>query len=242
VYAGAKVAVIVPAYRESKLIEKTLAGIPPIADAIYVVDDASDDDTWETLCRVEDKRVSCLRHEQNLGVGAAIVSGYQKAISEGADILVVMAGDNQMDPADLPALLTPIAEGRASYVKGNRFRHRTRRAMPFGRRLAGKTLSALTRFTTGLNVDDTQCGYTALDARSAQALPLATLWPRYGYPNDLLALLAHGGFTVAEVPVRPVYADEKSGIRPWHALTIAGLIVKRWRELRSVPRSSKTPD
>jgi glycosyltransferase involved in cell wall biosynthesis len=226
VYAGAKVAVIVPAYRESKLIEKTLAGIPPIADAIYVVDDASDDDTWETLCRVEDKRVSCLRHEQNLGVGAAIVSGYQKAISEGADILVVMAGDNQMDPADLPALLTPIAEGRASYVKGNRFRHRTRRAMPFGRRLAGKTLSALTRFTTGLNVDDTQCGYTALDARSAQAL----------------ALLAHGGFTVAEVPVRPVYADEKSGIRPWHALTIAGLIVKRWRELRSVPRSSKTPD
>lgn len=227
-FAAAKVAVIVPAYREAALIGETLAGIPEWVDTIYVVDDASDDATWDTLTRIDNPRLVPLRHSQNLGVGAAIVTGYQTALRDGADILVVMAGDNQMDPIDLPRLLTPITDGAASYVKGNRFHHPQATAMPLTRRLAGKALAALTRCTTGLNLDDTQCGYTALAARCAEQLPLHSLWPRYGYPNDLLALLARGRFTVVEVPVRPVYANEKSGIRPWHALTIAALIVRRW--------------
>jgi hypothetical protein len=144
------------------------------------------------------------------------------------DVLVVMAGDGQMHPDDLEAVLAPVCLGQADYVKGNRFKHPAKRQMPVHRRLGGQALSALTRLATGLEVGDTQCGYTALSAHAARRLPLAELWPRFGYPNDLLGMLAARGLRVAEVPVRPVYRDENSGIRPWHALSIAGLIGRRW--------------
>ena len=99
-------------------------------------------------------------------------------------------------------------------------------------------LSLLTRLATGLAIDDTQCGFTALGADAARRLALNTLWPRYGYPNDLLALAAAANLRVVEVPVRPVYADERSGIRPWHALTVAGVIARRWLQTRAVARPS----
>jgi glycosyltransferase involved in cell wall biosynthesis len=228
-----RTAVTVPAYNEERLILTTLAGMPPEVDAIYVVDDASSDDTWRVLGEVTDPRVRCIRHPHNRGVGAAIVTGYEQALRDGAQLLVVMAGDAQMDPADLPSLVAPVLDGTADYCKGNRFVHANRRAMPRLRRWGGKGLALLTRVCTGLAVDDTQCGYTALSARCARDLPLHTLWPRYGYPNDLLALLAQRGWRVAEVPVRPVYASETSGIRAWHALLIAGLIVRRWAGARA---------
>ena len=94
-------------------------------------------------------------------------------------------------------------------------------------------LSAATRVASGLAVDDTQCGFTALSATTARRLPLEQLWPRFGYPNDLLLLLAARGLRVHEVPVRPVYADEKSGLRPWHIAQILGVIARRWWQERA---------
>jgi glycosyltransferase involved in cell wall biosynthesis len=237
VYSQARVAVVVPAYNEECLIEATLVRLPEFVDNVYVVDDASSDRTWLALQRIDDPRLRRIRHRHNRGVGAAIVSGYYHALRDGNQIIAVMAGDAQMDPSDLPALLQPIARREASYVKGNRFRHRDYRHMPLPRRWAGKGLAWITRVFTGLDVDDTQCGYTALAADCAKALPLDSLWPRYGYPNDLLGLLAQGGFDVVEVPVRPVYAGEKSGIRPWHAALIVGLIVRRWSAFQLANRS-----
>jgi hypothetical protein len=151
-----------------------------------------------------------------------------------------MAGDGQMDPADLPTLLEPLASGKADYVKGNRFRHPERRRMPRLRRWAGKALAAATRSATGLTIDDSQCGYTAMSARAARSVPLDELWPRYGYPNDLLGMLAAEGLRVAEVPVRPVYAGEASGVRPWHAFVVLYVIARRW--VRSGGRGSRTRD
>jgi hypothetical protein len=139
-----------------------------------------------------------------------------------------MAADAQMDASDLPALLKPALRSEASYIKGNRFAHPQYRDMPTLRRWAGRTLALFTRLCSGLDVHDTQCGYTALQARCAEALPLDRVWPRYGYPNDLLLLLAQHGFSVAEVPVRPIYRGEYSGVRPWHAAVIFGLILRRW--------------
>jgi hypothetical protein len=136
-----------------------------------------------------------------------------------------------MDPEDLSRVLEPIVLGRASYVKGNRFVHERAAEMPLARRFAGRVLALATRLATGLAVDDCQCGYTAISRAAAASLPLEDLWPRFGYPNDLLGMLAARGFSVLEVPVRPVYADEQSGVRPWHALSILGLIARRyWRE------------
>jgi glycosyltransferase involved in cell wall biosynthesis len=225
-----RVAVVVPAYCEEKLLARTLTTMPAFVDAIYVVDDGSPDDTSGAARRVDDARLRLLRHDTNRGVGAAIVTGYRAALAEHADVVAVMAGDAQMAPADLPAVLAPVLEGRADYVKGNRFRSRERRHMPWERRLAGKVLSLVTRLASGLQVDDCQCGYTAMSRRGLSSLPLEELWPRFGYPNDLLLLVAQHGLRVSEVTVRPVYADERSGVRPWHALLILWLIARRlWR-------------
>jgi glycosyltransferase involved in cell wall biosynthesis len=223
---GARIAVIVPAYREERLIARMLSRVPAAVDTVIVVDDASPDGTRQAALDIPDPRVRCVSHAVNRGVGAAIASGYRAALEGGNDVLVVMAGDDQMHPDDLSPLVRAVLGG-ADYAKGNRFRHAEARRMPLARRVAGEVLSAATRLATGLTVSDTQCGYTALSAHAARALPLEELWPRYGYPNDLLGMLAARGLSVTEVPVRPVYADERSGVRPWHAATVLGVIVRR---------------
>lgn len=225
-----RIAVVIPAYREELLIRRTLTTLPSFVDAIYVVDDASPDATASVARELGDARVRVLQHVSNRGVGAAIVTGYHEAAEDQADVIAVMAGDAQMDPADLEGLLAPVLAGRADYVKGNRFRSSERRNMPFLRRVAGRLLSFATRLASGLDVDDSQCGYTAISRHAVRALPLAELWPRFGYPNDLLMLLAQHGLRVGEVAVRPVYGNERSGVRPWHVLLILGLIARRtWR-------------
>jgi glycosyltransferase involved in cell wall biosynthesis len=176
--------------------------------------------------------VSVLGHSSNRGVGAAIVTGYEQALADGHDVLVVMAGDDQMHPDDLVPLVAAVLSG-ADYAKGNRFRHATARRMPLLRRAAGELLSALTRWTTGLSVSACQCGYTALSAHAARKLPLGELYPRYGYPNDLLGMLAARGLIVTEVPVRAVYADEASGLYPWHVAQVTAVILKRYFRERS---------
>ncbi len=218
---------VVPAFDEAERIAATLASVPDWVARIWVVDDASRDATAAIAGASADPRVSVLRHPHNRGVGAAITTGYRAAVEQGADVVAVMAGDGQMDPRDLARLVDPLGRGTADYVKGNRFVHPERRRMPLERRLAGRALAGLTWLATGLRVSDPQCGYTAITADAVRRLDLDDLWPRYGYPNDLLAQLAAAGLRVAEIPVRPVYAGERSGVRPWHVLVIAGLLARR---------------
>lgn len=234
---GARIAVIVPAHGEERLLGRMLARVPGYVDGIYVVDDASTDGTFDVARASGDPRVRALRHTENQGVGAAIVTGYRGALADDHDVLAVMAGDDQMHPDDLAPLLRAVLGG-ADYAKGNRFRHPDAGRMPLARRFGGEVLSLATRQASGLRVSDTQCGFTALSARAARSLPLGELWPRYGYPNDLLLLLAARGMRVAEVPVRPVYADETSGLRPWHAVRILGVIARRYARVARSTSSS----
>jgi glycosyltransferase involved in cell wall biosynthesis len=222
------VAVVVPARNEARLIGRMLARVPDYVDLIVVVDDASTDGTSMCALGSGDRRVRVERHPRNRGVGAAIVTGYQEALRSRADIVVVMAGDDQMDPADLPSLIAPVASGTADYVKGNRFLHRERKRMPLQRRMAGMALSAATRAATGLPIGDSQCGYTAIASEAVELLIREDVWPRYGYPNDFLGILAAKRMRVVDVPVRPVYADEESGVRPWHVLTVLGVVLRRY--------------
>lgn len=222
-----RVCIVVPAFNEAERIATTLTGLPSWVDWIVVVDDSSRDATATQVEALGDPRIKLERHPHNQGVGAAIRTGYLAGLQQGADLLVVMAADNQMDPSDLPTLLAPLVEGRADYVKGNRFLHPAHAAMPRLRRWGSRFLSALTRFTTGYAVDDCQCGYTALAATTARQVAWHDLWPRYGYPNDLLALLSHVNARVLDVPVRPVYAGEQSGLHAGHVVSIATRIVRR---------------
>jgi glycosyltransferase involved in cell wall biosynthesis len=229
--------VVVPAHDEEALIARTLRGIPAFVDRIVVVDDASADGTAAEAARVGDRRARIVRRLENGGVGAAIVDGYRIFLSDSAPgaACAVMAGDAQMDPADLPALLEGLDRG-ADYVKGNRFaKAGTFRAMPLVRYLGNRALSFLTRLVTGYRrLGDAQCGYTVIAREALAQIDLASLYPRYGFPNDLLIKLSRAGARVGEAPVRAIYAGEASGLNPLVAgPRILGIIWRGWRENRT---------
>ena len=223
---SARIAVVVPAFNEARWIVETVESMPAFVDHILVVDDASEDATSALARSVGDARVEGIRHAVNRGVGAAIVTGYRRARALGADVVAVMAGDGQMDPVDLPAVVLPIIRGEADYVKGNRLLHPgVFRAMPKARLAGTAVLAWLTRRAAGLpSLGDSQCGYTAISAGAIDALDLDAIWPRYGYPNDLLGALCRARLRVGEVVVRPVYRGEASGLRAHHLATIGYLI------------------
>jgi glycosyltransferase involved in cell wall biosynthesis len=237
-WMGVRVVVVVPAWQEAPRIARVVRGVPTWVDGIVVSDDASTDGTAEAAVAVGDARVEVLRQARNGGVGAAIVAGYRHALEQAGgarDTFVVMAGDGQMDPADLPAVVGPVAAGEADYVKGDRFASDdTSRQMPAARRLGGRAFSWATSRAVGMPISDSQCGYTAIARRACAALDLDALWPRYGYPNDLLSQLTLRGLRVREVPVRAVYADEVSRLKARHVPVVAALVARAWlRRLRA---------
>lgn len=218
-YRGHKIGVVVPAYNEERLISETLKGIPSFVDRIYVVDDGSTDKTAEIVGELQkrDRRILLIQHEQNRGVGAAIFTGYKKALEEGMDIVAVMAGDNQMDPKYLPSLLDPIVDGIADYAKGNRLLSpEYRRGMSKWRFLGNTILTFLTKIASGYwHLMDPQNGYTAISRRALERIPLDSIYPWYGYCNDLLVKLNVYGFRVVDVPIPARYGEEKSKIKYW---------------------------
>jgi glycosyltransferase involved in cell wall biosynthesis len=227
-WRNARIAVVVPAYNEAEHIGLVLRSVPSYVDRIVVVDDGSTDRTALRAKAVGDPRVRVIRHAENSGVGMALGSGYRHALADGADVVAVMAGDGQMHPDDLAALLAPVVAGEADYAKGDRLSHpEVLRRMPRLRWIGNHVLSWGTRWATGLAVRDSQCGYTALHRRAAERLALQALWRGYGYPNDLLGRLAEAGARVCDVVVQPVYADEKSGIGLRHALLVIPFVLVR---------------
>ena len=213
---GKRVAVVVPAFDEERLIGTTLSGIPDFVDRILVIDDASRDGTAERARASGDPRVEVVSHERNQGVGAAILTGYRRALGEGIDVVCVMAGDNQMDPADLEAIAGPVARGEVDYAKANRlFTGRAWELMPHTRYLGNSVLSLLTKIASGYwHVADSQSGYTAIARSTLELLDLDRIYARYGFPNDMLVHLNVINARVRDVPSRPVYGvGETSDIR-----------------------------
>jgi glycosyltransferase involved in cell wall biosynthesis len=218
-----------PAYNEAKLIRAAIEGVPSFVDDIIVVDDASLDATTEVARSVR-RPIEIIEHHVNRGVGSAITTGCRHALSLGADFTAVMAADGQMDPSDLPALLAPLVAGEADYVKGNRLDWpAASKSMPWHRWLGNHLFSSLTRRALGVSVQDSQCGYVAMNRRTKEGIDWDRVWKGYGYPNDVLSCLMLGGLRVRDVPVRPVYGSEKSGIRLRHVVfSIPFVIVRAW--------------
>ncbi|MBM4291369.1 MAG: glycosyltransferase [Deltaproteobacteria bacterium] len=216
-WGGARVAVVIPAYREERLLPTTLRGLPAWVDEVVVVDDASDDGTRAAALACAGgvggahTRLHVLTLPRNGGVGRAILTGYAEAARLGAAVAVVVGADAQMDPGEMGRLLSALDAG-ADYVKGERFSHPEVRArMPAARYWGGRALSLLTGLVAGLPaLTDAQCGYTALRLSLLSALPVDALYPRYGFPNDLLLRLSEAGARVATVPVTPIYGSEVS--------------------------------
>ena len=234
-FEGRRVIVVVPAHNEEKLIGQVVDTMPAFVDRMIVVDDASTDRTAEVLCAAGPRhgdRLKVVRHPTNGGVGAAIITGYRSALEEGKEgsLVAVMAGDAQMDPADLPRLLLPLVRDQADYTKGNRlFTGEAWKIIPRHRYLGNAVLSFLTKVASGYwHVADSQSGYTAVTSEALSVLQLHRLYPRYGFPNHLLVELNNYDFRVRDVPIRPVYnVGEVSGIRLHKVIpTLSWLLVK----------------
>jgi glycosyltransferase involved in cell wall biosynthesis len=216
-YLEKTIAVVVPAYNEEKLIEKTLFSIPPVVDRIIVVNDASTDNTVTLVKQTaeKDKRIELIEHDVNQGVGGAIISGYINARDSEMDVTAVMAGDAQMDPNDFFHIIEPVANGSSHYCKGNRlFYGDAWNMIPHYRYLGNSFLSLLTKIASGYwHIADSQSGYTAISLIALKRIDLAGIYKRYGMPNDLLIKLNQYDFRVKDIHIRPVYnVGEKSGI------------------------------
>ena len=211
-----RIAVVVPCYRVRRHLAALLKAIGPEVSLIYCIDDACPEQSGEVARELagEDRRIRVITHEENQGVGGAVVSGYRQAIEDGAEIIVKLDGDGQMDPARIGEIVAPILRHEADYVKGNRFfRLEGLRAMPTLRIIGNAGLSFLFKLSTGYwDLFDPTNGYTAIHAAVARVLPLAKLHRRYFFESDILFRLNTLRAVVADVPMDACYADERSSL------------------------------
>jgi dolichol-phosphate mannosyltransferase len=216
------IAVVIPCFRVRQHILSVLDAIGPECQAIYVVDDACPEATGDLVeAECSDPRVRVIRLPENRGVGGATIAGYRAAIAGGADILVKLDGDGQMDPALIPRLVSPIERGEADYVKGNRFFELDGlEGMPRLRLIGNSLLSFASKVSSGYwNVFDPNMGFTALHAAVANQLPFDKVSQRYFFESDLLFRLGTIRAVVSDVPMPVHYADEKSNL---HIREVAG--------------------
>jgi glycosyltransferase involved in cell wall biosynthesis len=214
------VAVVVPAYNEEKLIGRVIDTMPTVVDKIIVVDDRSSDRTSlvvQEYVNSNPDRVVLIQHEANQGVGGAIATGYKWCRDQKIGATAVMAGDAQMDPDDLSALLEPVLDNEVDYSKGNRLISGEAWArIPRIRYLGNAMLSFMTKIASGYwHIADSQTGYTVANLKVLQTLDLDGIHKRYGMPNDMLVKLNIYGFRVCDVEIKPIYGiGERSGINP----------------------------
>ena len=203
-----------PAYNEEVLLNETIKGIPEYVSRIYIIDDCSSDRTPEVIKSLTDPRIVSLRHEINQGAGKSVIDGYKMALKDKMDIVVVMDGDNQMDPSQMPRLLMPIIEGKAHYTKGNRLITReSREGMSTWRFFGNALLSLLTKIGSGYwDLMDPQNGYAAASRKALETIDLDSIFTYYGYLNDILIKLNAYGMTVTDVVIPARYGNEKSSI------------------------------
>lgn len=214
-YGRLRVAVIIPSYRVRGTILEVVRAIPAAVAAVYVVDDHCPEGSGKLVQEsVADPRVRVLFNERNLGVGGTTLAGFRQALADGAEVLVKIDGDGQMDPALLPLFVTPIAEGLADATKGNRFFNlEDVAAMPRGRLLGNAALSFAAKLSTGYwNLFDPTNGYLALHARVFAWLPAAKIDPGYFFETDLLFRLNTLRAVVLDVPMTAVYGGGGSSL------------------------------
>lgn len=212
----ARIAVVIPSYKVIRYIAAIIDSIPPLVWRIYVVDDACPDGSGRFVeANVSDDRVRVLYHLQNQGVGSAVVTGYQAAIADGADVIVKVDGDGQMDVSLIPYFVEPILLGEADYTKGNRFFDLEEiRAMPKARLFGNAVLSFMTKLSSGYwDLFDPTNGYTAIHADVARHLPFEKISRRYFFETDMLFRLNTLRAVVVDVPMDAQYGDEVSNMK-----------------------------
>ena len=231
-YKDKTISVVIPCYNEETQIGKVIETMPSFIDYIVIADDVSTDKTVEVIetYKKDNDKIILIVHEKNQGVGGAISSGYVWARDNDIDITVVMAGDGQMDPKELPDLLDPVIEDRCDYSKANRLiSGRAYEMIPKVRYYGNAALSMLTKIASGYwHISDSQTGYTAITLKALKTIDVEDIYKRYGMPNDMLVKLNIYNFRVIDVPQEPVYhVGEQSKMNvPKVTFSIGKLLVK----------------
>lgn len=211
------IAVIIPAYKVSKYLIGLVECLNNMGYKIYVVDDDCPENSGKLVKKTfsNNGNIEVIFHKENQGVGGAVLTGYSRAIADGASILVKLDGDGQMDPRLIPRLIKPIEMGLADYVKGNRFYNLEKiRQMPAKRIFGNAALSFITKLSSGYwNIYDPTNGFTAIDCSVARNLPFDKISKRYFFESDLLFRLNTIRAVVQDMPMDAHYADEKSNMR-----------------------------
>lgn len=228
-YKNHKISVSIPAFNEEKLIATTVKSMPDYIDYIIAVNDASKDETIDILNTIKSPKLIIIDSKINGGVGASILKGHAKGVEKGADIMVVMAGDNQMDPAYLPALLDEIIENKIDYVKGNRFGHLSElKSMPKMRLVGNIVTTILTKIASGYwSSSDPLNGYTALRSSSYKSLNHKKLNGRYGFELSMLIELSFIKAKVKDVFIPAKYGKEVSSIKIFRDTKLALKVLSR---------------
>jgi len=211
-YRGKKIALVIPAYNEEKLIRPTLESVPGIIDKVYVIDDGSTDSMANVVREYiqMDSRVELIQHGRNRGVGQGVITGYKKSSSENYDITVVVGGDNQMPLEQVHDFLDPLIDGEADYAKGNRFliEKSIFEDMPRIRLVGNSIISLLTKVASGYyKIFDMVDGYTAITKRAVDLINWDKAWKGYGYPMDFLIRLNAYSLRVKDIPRRTIYLE-----------------------------------
>jgi len=224
-----KIFVVIPAHNEANFIKDVIKKVPERVEQIIVVDDCSGDGTSDVVSSLEDDRVRLIKHKINTGVGGAMVSGYKYSLEAGADIIVKIDGDGQMDPKQIPKIVGPIIKGQADYCKGFRF-HETGnlKQMPAVRLIGNIGLSFLTKIASGYwNIFDPTSGYTAIHREALSRLKMDNLNKGYFFETDMLIGLYKIQAVVKDVEIANKYGDEESQLNPLHiSLTFPWLLIK----------------
>lgn len=212
-----RIAVVIPCYRVASHVVNVIRRIGPEVGWIIVVDDACPEQSGDVVARTcSDPRIRVLRHDVNLGVGGAVMTGYRAAQRMPADAIVKLDGDGQMDPALIPRLCEPLLRGRADYVKGNRFYRVSHTAgMPVTRLIGNAALSFLTKLSSGYwQLFDPTNGFTAMHRALLTELDYPKIAKRYFFESDLLYHLNQLRAVVVEMPMTSLYAGEPSSLQP----------------------------
>lgn len=210
-----KVCVVIPAFEVATQIRYVLNSIGNEVDHIIVVDDNCPGKSGEIAQKVKDRRIEVIFHDKNYGVGAAVKTGYVRALELGADIIVKVDGDGQMDPARITELIEPIQNNEADYTKGNRFFEvEAVKRMPKIRIFGNLFLSFMTKLSTGYwHIFDPNNGFTAISSKALKKLSLNKIDDRYFFESDMLFRLYLSGVVTKDVSIPAIYGDETSNLK-----------------------------
>jgi len=201
-----KLSIIIPAYNEAQtlrqLVEKILKVRFPIAFEIVLVDDHSQDRTYEIaqlLGRQDSsERIKILRNEENRGKGYSILRGLERA--EG-DVIVVQDADFEYDPTELPRLLEPFLTGRAQVIYGSRFLSGgIPKGMAFPNYIANRFLTWITNLLYGTRLTDMETCYKIVSRELMRSLGLSAR--RFDFEPEITAKLSQKGISIVELPIR----------------------------------------